>query len=228
MIWFHRMLDAIDELAGQSLSHDPATAMPLTESAQIPGDCLNVLPFDREEYEEVPIRPTVLAFPDTAGFSLPSRRSYQTEKKTERTPIKPILAPEGTPLPNGIPDLRPLLRRDGLILLSWKQMKTEPLTYEVFWVTKTGMLHTYAALSVPEKDLGSAMPNKGTDVTPFAVPGIHFSGPDSLISYWVHVAPRNISERQEYVKKLEAMGIDTGPDVKFSMKQQKQERTKAV
>jgi len=154
----------------------------------------------------------IIPFPTIADSPIPAQhRSQSTE---EAKPIEPILAPEGTPLPEGITDIRPLLRRDGLLLLSWKQMKTCPRTYEVFWVRKTGRRFTYASGLIAENDLGNAMPSKS----------IKFFDIDntSPFQYWVHVAPAALvrdypDPRPEYIKKLEAMGIDTGSDVEFTL-----------
>lgn len=114
----------------------------------------------------------VLQFPVDASFSVEccSPRCSRDEMLLEEDEIvrqekeamrrKLVFAPEGTPIPYGIPDLRPLLRRDGLILLSWKQMYTCPITYEIFWVARTGpAVHSPPCLFL-RTTLGKPFPTK--------------------------------------------------------------------
>jgi len=167
----------------------------------------------------------IIQFPmqQTNKIGSEERQCSQMRQERETAPIKPVYAPEGMPIPEGIADLRPILRRDGLILLSWKQMKTDPKTYDIFWVTKTGKRRSYAALSVTEESLSGVLPNTGC-------------GSESRMAFfnenrlqydcygWVCVAPVEIVKgpampdpRIEYIQKLEAMGIDTGSDIPFRM-----------
>ncbi|MCL2215346.1 MAG: hypothetical protein FWC06_09135 [Treponema sp.] len=163
----------------------------------------------------------IIQFPTSNLVETP----IQKQQEEKSVPIRIIHAPEGTPLPEGIADLRPMLRRDGLILLSWKQLKTDPCTYDIFWARKIGMRRNYAAYSVSEDTLCSVMPNDSGALSPFLSEDYHLWGSDALeISFSVHVAPEDIvygkatSDRKaEYIQKLEAMGIVTGPDIIFRM-----------
>ena len=213
-MWYQKMMDAIASLLAEcellSSVHDQAAVVPPKEKPNT----------SRE-------RPAVLTFPAPAGFYMPVQHCPQTGEEPEAAPIEPVLAPEGTPLPDGIADLRPLLRRDGLILLSWRQLKTVPRTYDVFWVARTSRRRIYSALSIPEIDLGKALPNTANRFNPFIKPHCRISYFANILQ-WVYVAPREIIEegpdpRPKYIENLEAMGIDIGSDAKFSITEQRKQ-----
>ena len=190
-----------------------------------------------EKPETVKEMPVVLQFPTTAGFIELAQCCLQVEEEKEEketVPIKPILAPEGTPLPDGFPDLRPMLRRDGLILLSWKRLKPKYIdgaVYEVFWMARSSRRRVYGAKLKPEDDISQAMPTEISRwVHAYAGDRCRWNDPTEVI-YWVYVAPEELvlngpDPRPEYIKGLETMGIDIGSDVNFTLAEQ-QRRAKA-
>jgi len=130
-----------------------------------------------------------------------------------------ILARPGEKLPASIPDFRPQLQRDGLILLSWdKRFCKSGALYTAYWVTSSGILRYYASPALYIEDFAQAMPNRKSYA---AEDGIDFygeAGPD----YIVHVAPelmmsssQKLSQRPEHIKKLKALGIEVDFDYPY-------------
>jgi hypothetical protein len=157
-----------------------------------------------------------------------NRKTINFPKVKKREPTNRIIrAPEGTLLPEDIIDLRPILRRDGLILLSWKQKKSDPCKYDIFWITKTGKRFVYAARYITEDALyNNVMPTiSGSGARGAFADEYDLTHEFDCIVNWVYVAPEEIIKgsatsdpRIEYIQKLEAMGIDTGPDIIFRMR----------
>ena len=218
-------LDEIDALVKQCKSLLSIEGVPHVQAAAMPRN---------EKPKTAKERPVVLQFPTAAGFLMPARGRSQAEEEKEAVPIKTILAPEGTPLPDGFSDLRPMLRRDGLILLSWKRLKPRYIggaIYEVFWMTRSSRRRIYSTRIVPEDDINLAMPVH-ISVREHAYAGdlYHLWDDPTEIIYWVYVAPEELASnaldpdpRPEYIKGLEAMGIDIGSDVKFTLAEQQRQ-----
>ncbi|MDR1059520.1 MAG: hypothetical protein LBL43_08205 [Treponema sp.] len=120
----------------------------------------------------------------------------------------PIMARPGEPLPHGVPDYRPLLQRDGLILLSWAKRARNQ--YTAYWVTSTGIPRYYASRNVEEGSLARARPDNKSCA---ADDGKEYYGQKNP-EYMVHVAPelidRNVwrgeDPRPEHIRKLQALG----------------------
>jgi hypothetical protein len=130
-----------------------------------------------------------------------------------------FLARPGEKVPESIPDFRPKLQRDGLILLSWdkRSYKKRPI-YTAYWVTSSGILRYYASPVLYIEDFTQAMPNRKSYA---AEDGIDFYG-DPGPEYIVHVAPELMmsnsqkqNQRPEHIKKLKALGIEVDFDYPF-------------
>jgi hypothetical protein len=146
-----------------------------------------------------------------------------------RTVPKIILARPGEELPKSIPDFRPLLQRDGLILLSWdKKLDMNGALYTAYWVTSTGIHRYYASAALSTEDFRLAMPNRKSYA---AEDGIDFYGDPSPL-YMVHVAPElmmssreKISQRPNHIKKLKSMGVSADFDYIFLLKTERNKST---
>jgi hypothetical protein len=147
----------------------------------------NIIPF--------PPRGTMVNAAFAAGLKYPARPG-------------PIMARPGAPLPQGVPDYRPLLQRDGLILLSWAKRNRNQ--YTAYWVTSTGVPRYYASRNVEEGSLARARPDNKSCA---ADDGKEYYGQKNP-EYMVHVAPelidRNVwrgeDPRPEHIRKLQALG----------------------
>lgn len=133
--------------------------------------------------------------------------------------IGPILARPGEKLLETIPDFRPLLQRDGLILLSWdKRFCAKGARYTAYWVTSHGILRYYASPALSFEIFPEAIPNRKSYA---AEDGIDFYGEPGPL-YIVHVAPelmmssnQKLAQRPEHIKKLKALGIEIDFDYSF-------------
>ena len=117
----------------------------------------------------------------------------------------------GEKLPESIPDFRPYLQRDGLILLSWdKRLYSKGALYTAYWVTSTGIHRYYASPALHIEDFTQAIPDRKSYA---AEDGIDYYGENSPL-YIVHVAPELMmnshikkAQRPEHIEKLKSLGI---------------------
>jgi hypothetical protein len=147
----------------------------------------------------------------------------------QNTPVRaaPIVARPGEPLPQGIPDYRPLLQRDGLILLSWA--KRNQNYYSAYWVTSTGVPRYYASRYVEAEGLSGARPDNKSCA---ADDGIEYYG-QRAPEYMVHVAPelidRNVwrgeDPRPEHIRKLKALGTEVDFNYQYLLTAERQKLT---
>jgi hypothetical protein len=100
-------------------------------------------------------------------------------RETAQKPIAPpvprkrplvISALPGEPLPPEHPDFRPLLQRDGLILLSWAKWNNHQsyrLCYRINWIKSCGKSHQYSTGFIyevdNEKEFALVMPSQRGD-----------------------------------------------------------------
>jgi hypothetical protein len=146
--------------------------------------------------------------------------------------LVPILAKPGTPLPESIPDFRPMLQRDGLILLSWdKRITDNGERYTAYWVTSAGICRYYASEALDSKDFASAQPVRKSYA---AEDGIEFYG-QSEPCYIVHVVPElmmsnadHVVERSMCIKKLKALGVQSDFDYVYLLTRERKKRTPCV
>jgi hypothetical protein len=191
-------------------------------------------------------RPHIIPFP---GVNLTLNEFRATEARREESRMNrrcglrlwrptqrvswqvPIEAGPGEALPEGYPDFRPLLQRDGLILLGWAKRHREkgPARWTVYWVTSIGTNRYYASRDLEEKDLPQARPDYkscGFD------DGIEYYGQPAP-EYIVHTAPELIERndwqcrdpRKDHVQKLLAQGVQVNFNYRYLLTA---ERKKAI
>ena len=139
--------------------------------------------------------------------------------------LTPHLAKPGSTLPPAIPDFRPVLQRDGLILLAWdKRVSERGELYSAYWVTSVGIPRYYASKPHPERDFSFARPHHKSYA---AEDGIEYFGQKAPI-YIVHVAPElmmsnpNHSElRLAHINTLKRQGSNVDFDYKYLLKTEK-------
>ena len=139
--------------------------------------------------------------------------------------LKPYMAKPGSPLPKDIPDFRPALQRDGLILLAWDKRITETgERYSAYWVTSAGIPRFYASKPLSAKDFSSATPHHKSYA---AEDGIEFYGQDAP-AYIVHVAPELMMSnpmhnelRLAHIALLICQGSNINFDYKYLLKNNK-------
>jgi len=139
--------------------------------------------------------------------------------------LLPVLAEPGRPLPPHIPDCRPILQRDGLVLLAWDRRDTEEgEKFTAYWVTSTGIARFYASKLLFFADLPSARPDHKSYA---AEDGIEFYG-QKAPAYIVHVAPELMKSnpkhgelRTDHINLLKNMGSKVNFNHKYLLKTEK-------
>ena len=150
----------------------------------------------------------------------PENRPVQGNFRREKflSPVS-FLAMPGELLPADIPDYRPFLQRDGLILLAWDKRITERgELYTAYWVTSAGVPRFYASRTFLQDDFFLAQPDHKSYA---AEDGIEFYGQDSP-AYLVHVAPELMMSnpqhgelRQAHIRMLKLQGSDVDFDYRY-------------
>lgn len=139
--------------------------------------------------------------------------------------ISPFLAAPGIHLPMQIADFRPVLQRDGLILLAWDMRKTEMGDrYTAYWVTSIGIPRFSASKLLPLPDFPSARPDHKSYA---AEDGIEFYGQEAPL-YMVHVAPELMMSnpqhrelRQAHINTLKEQGVTVDFNYKYLLSSEK-------
>jgi hypothetical protein len=173
----------------------------------------------------------IIPFPGSFGRPVPSK-TLKPQGAGWFSFQVPILARPGEPLPLSIPDFRPTLQRDGLILLSWAKRHTETgERYTAYWVTSQGITRYYASEDLDAENFASAVPVRKSYA---AEDGIEFYGQSNL-AYIVHVAPDlMISGRQtedtrpEHIKKLRNLGMKADYSYRFLLTRERKRRHNLV
>ena len=138
---------------------------------------------------------------------------------------KPLLGIPGRPLPSDIPDCRPLLQRDGLILLAWDKHATENgELFTAYWVTSIYVPRFYASKRFFLKDFHSANPDHKSYA---AEDGIEYYG-QSAPAYLVHVAPELMKSnpkhrdlRVDHINMLKRLGSQVNFNYKYLLQTEK-------
>jgi len=166
-------------------------------------------------HKKTAVGPNVIQFPGKN----PCTETRLSDLPLEQFSVVPFLGIPGMPFPSCIPDYRPLLQRDGLILLSWDKRITEMGDlYTAYWVTSAGMPRFYASKPYSSEDFILARPHHKSYA---AEDGIEFYGQDAP-AYMVHVAPelmksnpRHGELRLVHINTLKQQGSDVDFDYRF-------------
>jgi hypothetical protein len=156
-----------------------------------------------------------------AGNVLEAEPEMKAEKESvPETKTVIISVMPGEPLPNEYPDYRPLLQRDGLILLCWSVCK-EDGGIRAYWASSTGRFRHFNSHEVEETELSATMPEKRTNW--------HWEN-DIEADYAVYAAPQGLSSfsRDVFIAKLREAGVTVDFEYDFSLGKQKMEREAAV
>jgi hypothetical protein len=180
-------------------------------------------------------RPTakIIPFPVQNTVPVPDKTITRSAGFKEfRSSVFPFLMPiSGMPeqkLLESIPDFRPQLQRDGLILLSWDKRNTEMgERYTAYWVTSSGTWRYYASDSLDRTNFAFAQPVRKSYA---AEDGIEFHG-QRPPSYIVHVAPEFMMNyrdtedfRPEHIKILKKLGIMNNFEYKYILTRERKKK----
>jgi hypothetical protein len=146
----------------------------------------------------------------------------QAKKETSGQSYE-IDAPYGTDLPEGFQDFRPVLQRDGLILICWeKHTSKEGAFFNILWAKSSGKgRNTCWSGFVREEEIPYIMPD---DVE------YSYTYRDKLQKvYTVKVAPDDVlqgafSDFPKYVQSLKDFGITVNFDYDFNYASEKRNR----
>jgi hypothetical protein len=149
--------------------------------------------------------------------------------RRQKEPIVISVMPEQA-FPTGHRDLRPLLQRDGLILLSWAIWEdwygdeSFLRRYIITWITSHGKARHYATKAVEEKDLAAAVPERRAD--PLFYRGaygswykLHSYSDKAIADYLYLTAPFDLGKETipGFVRVLKALGSAVDFDHVFSL-----------
>jgi len=148
----------------------------------------------------------------------------------EQAPEKPVkkveiieVSPEEI-MPEGYPDYRQLLQRDGLFVYYWAVWKEHGIIV-VNWIRSYGQMRHYASEFCPEHDLDVISPSRqGHSI-------YQTKYQDEAPDYAVYAAPKNIYHsfnRSAYLNKLRAAGVKVNFNYEYSLGRQGQDKEKAV
>jgi hypothetical protein len=166
----------------------------------------------------------IIQFPGTAVYEPPIRKKPEPPKEPEKK-VAVIEVMPWEPMPEGYPDYRRFLQRDGLILLSWSVWE-EDQDIRVDWIASTGSLRRYSSCRwgpIDERELGNdVMPERRFDIGRDRF--------DKKPDFIVYAAPPDLTAntRAAFVQKLREVGIKVNFDYEFSIGTQKQERERVV
>jgi hypothetical protein len=162
------------------------------------------------------------------GFETPVKRDNPTPRR-QKEPIVISVMPEQA-FPIGHRDLRPLLQRDGLILLSWAIWEdwygdeTFLRRYIITWVTSQGKASHYATKPAEEKGLAAAVPERRGDALFYRGAygsrwDIHDYSDKKIADYLYLAAPFDLDSKTipGFVRVLKALGSTMDFDHVFTL-----------
>jgi len=171
-----------------------------------------VIPFRTFTDELVDGRSVV--FEMTEQEEPPVPKPLERKKKAVTVEVMP-----GEPMPEGYPDYRPLLQRDGLILWAWELFDD---FIKIVWLRSNGAMYRYQAVFDDEGDLATAFPEEKYN------PGRRFyteKEPDFII----YTAPDlTVNTRGAFIERLKASGVSVDFDYEFSLGKQRRQEEYAV
>jgi hypothetical protein len=190
-----------------------------------------IVEFVRPEFKSTAGYPSnIIPFPNSFRSKVSAIPGYSGFASGTSSPqvLEPILAEPGKSMPAEIPDFRPVLQRNGLILLAWDKRKTENgERYSAYWVTSAGAPRFYASKSCSIQDFPDASPDHKSYA---AEDGIEFFGQEAP-AYIVHVAPelmmsnpRHRELRVEHVKTLKYLGSMINFNYKYLLSAERNRR----
>jgi len=178
----------------------------------------------------------IIPFPGTTIIEKKAAEPEKSRLANNKTTGNVISGKPDEKLPDSIPDFRPYLQRNGLILLSWdKRLYKKGALYTAYWVTSCGIHRYYASLALHIEDFPNAMPDRKSYA---AEDGIDYYGETGPV-YIVHVAPELMMssrlkkiQRPEHIQKLKSLGIRVDFNYNYILTREKKrqflERTKGA
>jgi hypothetical protein len=169
----------------------------------------------------------IISFPGSGVSTGSSRKSEITNTRHCLSALSYQAAP-GASLPSEIFDFRPVLQRDGLILLGWdKRFNETGERYTAYWVTSAGIPRFYASKPFLLEDFPLANPDHKSYA---AEDGIEFYG-QKAPDYIVHVAPdlmmsnpKHKELRTAHIKMLKNLGSKVNFNYKYLLKTDKKRK----
>jgi hypothetical protein len=162
------------------------------------------------------------------GFETPVKRDNRPPRR-QKEPITISVMPEQA-FPAGHRDLRPLLQRDGLILLSWAIWEDwhgdESFLrgYVITWVASQGKASHYATKGVEEKDLALAVLERRADALFYRGAygsryNIHDYSDRTIADYLYFAAPFDLDSKTipGFARVLKALGSIVDFDHVFTL-----------
>jgi hypothetical protein len=149
----------------------------------------------------------------------------------------------GESFPIGHRDFRPLLQRDGLILLSWALWEDWGgggnllQRYIVTWVASKGRNMRYATRAIPGKELERANPERRADALFYKGRfGDYFTAnhdhiPDRIVADYLYLAaPFDLNGKTipGFIRILKALGSTVNFDITYSLTKERAKRSEAL
>jgi hypothetical protein len=164
------------------------------------------------------------------GFKTPVKRDNPPPRRQKEPIVVPVMPEQA--FPTGHRDLRPLLQRDGLILLSWAIWEdwygdeTFLRRYIVTWTASQGKARHYATKAVEERDLQVTVPERKGDALFYRGAygsryDIHDYSDKAIADYLYFAAPFDLDSKTipGFIRVLKALGATVNFDhvFKFGM-----------
>jgi hypothetical protein len=165
---------------------------------------------------------------DMAGLVSALKAKQEIEKEPEKGPVFISALPDEA-IPAEYPDFRPLLQRDGLILLGWSFWDKHPARgtgFEVNWITSAPNHRRYSSSLIKVKDPMDGVKPAGLG-NPFFSEGLYgrYNYPHQIpAKYVILCAPSDLNSRNipAFVELLKASGLTVDFDYRFSLGGQKE------
>ena len=172
----------------------------------------NVIPF-RVFTDELIDGRSVFEEEPPASEPPPPKEPEKPSKEVECIGVSP-----DEPMPEGYPDYRQILQRDGLFIYNWAVWKAQGL-YCINWIKSHGQLKNYASEFCTEQDLAAIMPTRVGDRGSWAK--LNGEEPDCVIYAAPYEAYRHVYNRPAYLIKLRAAGVSINLDYDFTLTKQR-------